>query len=299
MKFTKQFYEVKEGIAYIYDKNDIVFTVDETDLSKMQRFGRVWVCFKTKRSAGKYYVHSNLNGGTVYLHRFLIDAPKGIQVDHIDGNPLNNCRSNLRIVTDSENKQNRHKLDNRNKSGYRGVFWNNQHKKWSAKLQINNKQYHVGHFDDVHEAGQAAAEARRQFMTHAQESQAKESLADWVKPKKDKTKTSKSGIHGVCYNKQTGRWMAILTKNGESKYIGSYETTEEAAKAVEDAKTISFEEIPKAIHPQILNNRSGVRGVRWDESRNKWAASLNKKYLGRFNTIEEAAESVKQARDRQ
>lgn len=42
---------------------------------------------------------------TVYMHRFLMDAPKGKVVDHLDGNSLNNCRENLRISTWKENNR--------------------------------------------------------------------------------------------------------------------------------------------------------------------------------------------------
>jgi len=49
------------------------------------------------------YIQANIDGRRVYLHRFLMGEPVGFVVDHIDGDPLNNCRSNLRIVTHREN----------------------------------------------------------------------------------------------------------------------------------------------------------------------------------------------------
>lgn len=236
MKFTKQHYEIKDGIVTIYDSKGISFCIDEQDLEILSEINARWNTFTTNRSAGKYYVQSRINSRTIYLHRILLGVEdRRVQIDHIDGNPLNNCRSNLRIVTDSENKQNRHKADNRNKSGYRGVFWNNQRQKWNAKVQINKTQHHVGFFDDVHEAGRAAAEARRQLMSHSNESSIETEIVSWKKPVGRET-SSKSGVHGVCWSKQAQKWMALTTKNRRNVFHGYFDTIEEARVAVEAAR---------------------------------------------------------------
>lgn len=235
MKFTKQYYEIKDGIAYVYDSKGICFMIDSIDIDLLSNFDARWNCFTTGRSAGKYYVSTRKGNKTIYLHRFLLGlAGSKKQVDHIDGNPLNNCRSNLRTVTDAENKQNRHKIDSRNKSGYRGVFWNSQQQKWSAKIQVKGKQYHVGHFVDIHEAGKAVAEARRQLMTHSNEANS-EKITEW-KPLVGRESGSKSGVHGVCWDKRSGKWMAIATKNRKNVYIGKFGTIEEAKAAYDSYK---------------------------------------------------------------
>lgn len=69
------------------------------------------------------------------LHRLLMDFPKGMTVDHINHNTLDNRRCNLRIVTDIQNKQNRKD----NTSGILGV--DKYKDKWRSQLQVKGKKY--------------------------------------------------------------------------------------------------------------------------------------------------------------
>lgn len=95
----------------------------------------------------------------VKMHRMLlgINDPKKI-IDHIDHNGLNNCRSNLRLASDSQNKQNSRKRSS-NTSGFRGVTWSKKDKKWVAQIQIFGTHKYLGGFDTPEEAS-AAYEAR-------------------------------------------------------------------------------------------------------------------------------------------
>ena len=72
-----------------------------------------------------------------------------MQVDHVDGNPLNNCKSNLRIVTSRHNCQNRHYSKS---SKYPGVSWKPLNKKWTARITINAKEKYLGLFENEHDA---------------------------------------------------------------------------------------------------------------------------------------------------
>ena len=69
--------------------------------------------------------------GTEFLHHLVIYCPIGYEVDHMDGNKLNNTRGNLRAVAHNQNMYNMTKRYD-NKSGYRGVCWHKQHGKWYA-----------------------------------------------------------------------------------------------------------------------------------------------------------------------
>lgn len=95
-----------------------------------------------------------------FFHRAVLGAKPGEDVDHINGNPLDNRRANLRIVTRAENLQNRARLTKINTSGYRGVSFCKQTKRWRGKAQINGRLYHVGRFATAEEAGEAV----RQFL---------------------------------------------------------------------------------------------------------------------------------------
>lgn len=79
------------------------------------------------------------------LHRYLLNAPRTMHVDHIDGDPLNNRRSNLRIATNTENCRNSRKRKE-GTSVYKGVAWHPQCKKWRAYISPNRRQLHLGLF---------------------------------------------------------------------------------------------------------------------------------------------------------
>ena len=72
----------------------------------------------------KFYVRRSSPGNTnykIYLHRYLMEPPKGFVVDHINGDPLDNRKVNLRVVTVKENNDNQ-KKQRESESGYRGVY---------------------------------------------------------------------------------------------------------------------------------------------------------------------------------
>jgi hypothetical protein len=89
------------------------------------------------------------------MHRLIIDAPVERMVDHIDGNPLNNCRSNLRLATNSQNQQNRKLRDPVTLSRFKGVTFHKQRNKWQASLKLDGKSYYLGLFDAEIDAAKA------------------------------------------------------------------------------------------------------------------------------------------------
>lgn len=105
-----------------------------------------WSCQKGIKYAGR-----RLDNKIVLLHRLIINAPKGLEVDHINGNGLDNRIENLRICTASENRKN-HKLLKTNKSGFNGVSWSKQENKWVVCISLKNKTFHAGSFLDKNEA---------------------------------------------------------------------------------------------------------------------------------------------------
>lgn len=84
----------------------------------------------------------------IYMHRLILNVQKGMEVDHINYNPLDNRRSNIRIVTRSQNMMNRKLLKN-NTSGFKGVSWNKRIRRWSVELTFNQKKIHIGHYQDI------------------------------------------------------------------------------------------------------------------------------------------------------
>lgn len=98
----------------------------------------------------------------ILMHRFIMNAPRHLEVDHINGDRLDNRRSNLRLCTSSENKMNRGiRCDT--KSGYKGVSWHKQRNKWTARIKAGNTYKHLGLFDDVKEAALAYNQASLKY----------------------------------------------------------------------------------------------------------------------------------------
>lgn len=100
------------------------------------------------------YAVTSINGKIVMMHRFLLKTPEGFDTDHINGNKLDNRRSNLRIVTRSQNMANT-RIRRSNKSGYKGVFYfkfGHRSKRWKAKIKVNYKMIDLGYFLTKEEA---------------------------------------------------------------------------------------------------------------------------------------------------
>lgn len=86
---------------------------------------------------------------SIYLHRIITECEQGLSVDHINRNPSDNRKENLRICSHMENMHNR-KLNKNNKSGVAGVFKLN--KKWSSKISVNYNNINLGRFNTFEEA---------------------------------------------------------------------------------------------------------------------------------------------------
>lgn len=102
---------------------------------------------------------SRLDGKpTICLHRLVLQRmlgvqslPKGFVTDHINGNPLDNRRSNLRLVTHHQNMLNC-KGNAQGRSGYKGVGWHTSSGLWRAKITYDLELYNIGYFKDKDEA---------------------------------------------------------------------------------------------------------------------------------------------------
>ena len=87
----------------------------------------------------------NVKRSTITMHQIIMSSKPGEQIDHINGNGLDNRRKNLRICTASQNRMNRG-LQINNQSGAKGVDWMPKRNKWRARIQVGGKQIHLGVF---------------------------------------------------------------------------------------------------------------------------------------------------------
>jgi hypothetical protein len=136
--------------------------VDSADLPKLLAFKTTWYA-QWRNDIQDFYVWGNVIVGdkrtNIYMHRFLMDEPEGLQVDHRNHITTDNRRSNLRIVTQSVNQMNRKGAQRNSKSGHRGISFHRTTGKFRFVATINGKQKHMGLFGTAEDA----LEARKAF----------------------------------------------------------------------------------------------------------------------------------------
>lgn len=111
------------------------------------------------RNIPRGFTPSERNGYIVGIHRLILNTPKGFKTDHINGNPLDNRRENLRIASNSQNLCNRGRPRN-NKSGFKGVCKCSDCKSYHAQITFKGVNHTLGYFKtalEAHEAYKAAA----------------------------------------------------------------------------------------------------------------------------------------------
>lgn len=99
-----------------------------------------------------------MKNGNILLHRFIMKlSNKDTRVvDHINHNTLDNRKSNLRIVTYSQN--------NMNQKRNRGVSWDKRDKTWHSYININNKRINIGYFKNYDDAVKAREDAEIKYF---------------------------------------------------------------------------------------------------------------------------------------
>jgi hypothetical protein len=127
--------------GYLRLTNGEVVKVDAEDLPRL--VGHTW---GVNRAGG--YAQTGIGKVIVRMHRLIMDAPQGVQVDHINGNKLDNTKANLRLCTRSQNGANK-PVQDRHGRPYKGVYaWG---KRWKAVVAGK----HVGLFRTPEEAAMA------------------------------------------------------------------------------------------------------------------------------------------------
>jgi hypothetical protein len=110
-----------------------------------------------------YYARAKVRGATpkkwVYMHRVIMDCPNDMEVDHINGNGLDNRKENLRICTSTGNNRNiskRHLINGTPAtSQFKGVCWHERRNKWWARGWVNGNSNDLGHFPIEADAARA------------------------------------------------------------------------------------------------------------------------------------------------
>lgn len=132
--------------------------VDDEDFEKLSRYswhlgGRGYAC----RS-----IRKNKKTVQVLMHREVLNVPAGMETDHVNRNKLDNRKSNLRICTSTQNKQNQ-PAKPYNTSGFKGVCWHKGFDKWTARIRVDRKQINLGCFSTAEEAAKVYDVAARKY----------------------------------------------------------------------------------------------------------------------------------------
>jgi len=144
-----------ESVRRISLSQGLFATVDAGDYEALSKYK--WLASRRGR---KVYAVCRVEGRYVYMHRMIMQAPKGLVVDHIDGNGSNNRRTNLRICTPQQNMANRGPRGGTSK--YVGVYL--QGTKWCVRIGYHGQNLYLGLFDDEIEA--ARARDRKAYELH-------------------------------------------------------------------------------------------------------------------------------------
>ena len=120
---------MKNGASFIFDSQD-------EEIVKLHSW-----------SIARGRVRTTVDGKTVYFHQFVLKPPDGAEVDHVNGNKLDNRRCNLRVATHSQNNQNK-RLRRDNTTGYKGVCFDKRAGKYIAYINANGARTYLGYFDD-------------------------------------------------------------------------------------------------------------------------------------------------------
>lgn len=132
-----------------------LFFIDGEDFEKVTKYK--WHVAHKKDNI--FYVITDIfTGGKksiLRLHRLLMNCPDGMVVDHIDGNPLNNIKENLRICTAQENRFNSRTPKNKKYKTPKGIAYHKKDKKYYVNATANGVRYYFGCYNNIDEAVKA------------------------------------------------------------------------------------------------------------------------------------------------
>ena len=141
--------------------NGMVALVDDEDYARVS--AHRWAYNPKGRGYAQCRIGGRRNPKYVQMHRCILDAPVGFQVDHINGNGLDNRRSNLRLASRSQNQQNT-LAKTGGTSKYKGVHFDNEKQRFRARIRKGGVEIRLGRHSTEEEAALAYDAAARKVF---------------------------------------------------------------------------------------------------------------------------------------
>lgn len=161
----------------------------------------------------------------VLMHRFIMNAPANMEVDHINHDVLDCRRSNLRLATVSQNQANS-RVHKDSSSGVKGVFFVKG--KWVAQIRVSSKLQYLGRFVTIRAAAEAYNKAALELSGEYAHINDLSLLPAETEPPKV---CPSSKCSGVSWAKHLGKWRARVTLGNKRIHLGYFPSENEAAQA--------------------------------------------------------------------
>ncbi len=154
-------YEVIGEELYIeLNNSNLNPVIDKNDFDKIKDY----YFYLDNKGYVRGYKNRKQGTNKKFLHHIIIgNPPEKHVVDHIDRNPLNNKKSNLRIVNRSINAINSN-ASKKNRLGIRGVYWETANSKYRARVKRNGKAIHLGYYKDLKVAQRVVEDFNKKYL---------------------------------------------------------------------------------------------------------------------------------------
>lgn len=147
---------IEGNVAYVPLTKGYEAIIDVSDVPLVE--GRNWTALVKSNTVYAYRRIKSSGCTNVRMHRLLLDCPRHLEVDHINGNGLDNRRINLRLATCAQNRKNvrPHK---KSASGLKGAAYHTQTGRWLARIKCDGKTHYLGIFQTAQQAHEAYCKA--------------------------------------------------------------------------------------------------------------------------------------------